>query len=76
MHKVTQKKIYADIANLVQLVTPHQQELAFRLNLQAVLSLNMIHQADLENQTYDFMTNAFTIFEEDIVETEAKVIAL
>jgi hypothetical protein len=76
VHKVTQKKIYADIANLVQLVTPHQQELAFRLNLQAVLSLNMIHQADLENQTYDFMTNAFTIFEEDIVETEAKVIAL
>lgn len=23
VHKVTQKKIYADIANLVQLVTPH-----------------------------------------------------
>lgn len=42
VHKVTQKKIYADIAALIQLVTPHQQELAFRLNLQAVLSLNVI----------------------------------
>ena len=30
----------------------------------------------MENQTYDFMTNAFTIFEEDITETEAKVVGL
>lgn len=42
VHKVTQKKIYADIAALIQLITAHQQELAFRLNLQTVLSLNVV----------------------------------
>lgn len=57
-------------------MAPHQQELAFKLNLQAVLALNVIQQSELENQTYDFMTNAFTIFEEDITETDAKVNAL
>lgn len=41
--------------------------------MQAVLALNVLQQSDLENQTYDFMTNAFTIFEEDITETENKV---
>lgn len=30
----------------------------------------------MENTTYDFMTNAFTIFEEDITETEQKVVGL
>jgi vacuolar protein sorting-associated protein 35 len=41
-----------------------------------VLALNVIQQPDLENTAYDFMTNAFTIFEEDITDTEQKVVAL
>ena len=48
-----------------------------RLNLQAVQAVNKLTSTnDLEDMAYKFMTTAYTIFEEEINETDAKVSAL
>ena len=52
-------------------------ELTLRLNLQAVQAVNNFNNTvDLEDMAYEFMTTAYTIFEEDISETESKVSSL
>ena len=37
---------------------------------------NLNNNVDLEEVAYEFMTNAYTIFEDEISETEAKVTSL
>jgi vacuolar protein sorting-associated protein 35 len=44
--------------------------------VQAINNLEHSEQVELEDLSYEFMTNAFTIFEEEIAETEQKVPAL
>jgi vacuolar protein sorting-associated protein 35 len=44
--------------------------------VQAINNLEVDEQNELEDLSYEFMTNAFTIFEEEIAETEQKVPAL
>jgi hypothetical protein len=52
-------------------------DLTLRLNLQAVQAVNSLtNTVDLEDLAYEYMTTAFTIFEEEISETDAKVAAL
>ena len=72
--KVDQNKIYKLIAELINVLQPHYPELSLRLHLQAVQSINMLQSVtELEDQAYEFISQAFIIFEEEITETDAKV---
>ena len=75
--KVNQKRLFKLIAELLVLIQSSYPEMTLRLNLQAVQSINnLTTNIDLEDQAYEFMSSAYTIFEEDISETESKVSAL
>lgn len=77
--KCTQKKIFKTIIDLLNLIQATYPELTLRLNLQAVQAVNNLNQneqQELEDLAYEFMTNAYSIFEEEISETEQKVPAL
>ena len=75
--KANQKKIFMIITELIAALQGDYPELALRLNLQAVQAVNNIRSVgDLEDLAYEFMSNAFIIFEEEITETEAKVTSL
>lgn len=48
-----------------------------RLNLQAAQAINNLSQVtELEDLAYEFMSQAFIIFEEEITESDAKVASL
>ena len=65
------------IGELLALISATYPELTLRLNLQAVQAVNNLNNTvDLEDMAYEFMTTAYTIFEEDISETESKVSSL
>ncbi len=52
-------------------------ETALRLNLQAAQAINNLPQVtELEDQAYEFMSQAYIIFEEEVTESENKVAAL
>jgi vacuolar protein sorting-associated protein 35 len=75
--KVTQKKIFMIITELISALQSDYPELALRLNLQAVQAVNNIRSvSELEDLAYEFMSQAFIIFEEEITETEVKVASL
>ena len=75
--KVTQKRLFKLIAELLALIQSSYPEVTLRLNLQAVQAINNLTiQTDLEEIAYEFMSTAYTIFEEDISETDQKVSAL
>ena len=75
--KVTQKKIFMNITELVGALQSDYPDMALKLNLQAVQAVNNISSvSELEDLAYEFMTQAFVIFEEEITETELKVSAL
>lgn len=62
---------------MLQQIQSHYPEVALRLNLQAVQAVNNLENVnDLEDLGYEFMSNAYIIFEEEITETENKVVAL
>lgn len=64
----------AEIINALQSQYPEQ---ALRLNLQAAQAINNLSQVtELEDQAYEFMSQAYIIFEEEVTESEAKVAAL
>lgn len=51
--------------------------MALRLNLQATQAINNLSQVtELEDQAYEFMSQAYIIFEEEVTESDAKVFAL
>jgi len=67
------------INELLNLIAPHYPELSIRLNLQACQAINNLiqqEQNELEDLAYEFMSNSFSIFEEDLQDTEQKVPAL
>jgi vacuolar protein sorting-associated protein 35 len=75
--KVTQKKIFMNITELIGALQSDYPDMALKLNLQAVQAVNNISSvSELEDLAYEFMTQAFVIFEEEITETEVKVSAL
>ena len=65
------------ITELISALQGDYPELALKLNLQAVQAVNNIRSvSELEDLAYEFMSQAFIIFEEEITETEHKVSAL
>jgi len=57
------------ITELLNMIQPHFPEMALRLNLQASQAINGLiqeEQTELEDLAYEFMSNSFTIFEEDL----------
>jgi len=57
------------ITELLNMIQPHFPEMTLRLNLQASQAINGLIQEDqteLEDLAYEFMSNSFTIFEEDL----------
>lgn len=49
-------------------------ELSLRLNLQAVQAINgLTNITNLEDIAYEFMTQAFCIYEEKIIDSEPKI---
>ena len=75
--KVDQKKIFKNLAEIIESLKDNNPEIALRLNLQAVQAINNVSSpSELEDQAYDFMSNAFIIFEEELSEADAKISAL
>ena len=75
--KANQKKIFMIITELISALQGDYPELALKLNLQAVQAVNNIRSvSELEDLAYEFMSQAFIIFEEEITETDNKVSSL
>ena len=74
---MTQLKIFKILAEIINVLQAQFPEQALRLNLQAAQAINNLSSVtELEDQAYEFMSQAYIIFEEEITETEQKVTAL
>ena len=63
-----------NITELIGALQSDYPDMALKLNLQAVQAVNNISSvSELEDLAYEFMTQAYVIFEEEITETEIKV---
>ena len=75
--QASQPKIFKNLSELIGALQSSQPDLTLRLNLQAAQAINNLRQVTgLEDQAYEFMSNAYIIFEEEVTESEAKVVAL
>lgn len=72
--QVTQKRIFKLITDNLNKLQSDYPELTLRLDLQTVQAINTLQgQVDLEDIAYEFMTQAFLIYEEKILDSEPKI---
>ena len=75
--QASQVRIFKNLAEIINALQSQFPEQALRLNLQAAQAINNLSQVtELEDQAYEFMSQAYIIFEEEVTESEAKVAAL
>ena len=75
--QVNQLRIFKDLSVMINTLQSQHPEQALRLNLQACQAINNLSEVSaLEDQAYEFMSQAYIIFEEEITESEAKIASL
>lgn len=75
--KCDQKKIFKMVSEICEKLQGMKPELAMKLYLQASQAINRSQvYAELEEQAYDFCSNALLIYQDEISDTEAKQAAI
>jgi len=75
--KVDQIKLFKCVGEILNQLKSQYPELALRLYLQTAEAINRIPNfSDLEEEAYDFCTNALEIYEQELSDSESKFAAI